>query len=59
MVIYPAFTQTRGFRSSIAANAVPLVGRFVGSLMVTVVLAAVTGVILGTLAGFMVVVALW
>lgn len=59
MVIYPDFTQYRGIRTALTAHAVPMVGRFIGNLMVTVTLAALIGVVLGTVAGFLVVVALW
>jgi len=60
MVVYPEFTRyTRSGRSLFAAHVVPLLARFIGSLMVTIALAAVVGVALGSVAGFLFVVALW
>lgn len=60
MVVYPAFARHgRNVRSSIAAKAAPMVARFLGSLLLTVVLATVVGITLGGIAGFLVVVAAW
>lgn len=59
MVLYPVFARYRNGSASIAANALPLVARFVGNLLVTIALAALIGITLGGIAGFLVVVALW
>lgn len=60
MVIYPEFTRyTRSGRSLFAAHVVPVLARFIGNLLVTITIAAVVGIALGSVAGFFVVVALW
>ncbi|MEO6564841.1 MAG: hypothetical protein ABIO63_02300 [Casimicrobiaceae bacterium] len=60
MVVYPAITQhSRNRRSPFAATVLPVLARYVGNLMVTITLAAMVGVALGAVAGFLVVVALW
>jgi len=60
MVVHPDFTRfSRSGRALLAAHAVPLLTRFVGNLLITIALAAVIGVALGSVAGFLFVVALW
>ena len=60
MVVYPAFARLdRNVPASIAAKAAPLVARFVGNLVLTLMLASVIGIALGGIAGFLFVVALW
>ncbi len=60
MVVYPNFTRyARSGRSLLAAHAVPVLARFIGNLLVTIMIAAVVGVALGGVAGFLFVVALW
>lgn len=60
MVVYPVFARHgRSLPASITAKAAPLLARFVGNLMLTILLAAVIGIALGGIAGFFVVIALW
>ncbi len=60
MVVHPDFTRYSKVRRSLfAANVVPMLGQFVGNLMVTITLAALVGVALGSVAGFLVVLAVW
>ena len=59
MVIYPVFAQNRSFRTSLSSNAVSLVARFIGKMLVIIMLATVLGVTLGGVFGWLVVMALW
>lgn len=60
MVVYPVFARHgRNVSASIAAKTAPLVARFVGNLVLTIILAAVFGIALGGITGFFFVVASW
>ena len=59
MVIYPVFAQNRSSRTSLSGNAVSLVARFIGKMLVIIMLATVLGVTLGGVFGWLVVMALW